>query len=141
MYGMLDMASPVKSRDPDYQKGLRRALAASTVFQDEVNEHMPLQLAHTFLMVAMSEGKSLREYADMAGVAQSSMSRRLLDLGQKNRKNEPGYLLIDRMQDPMELRKNIYTLSPKGKLLAAKVVAAILGKRAGDTEGIQDGET
>lgn len=128
MHGMIDMPNRTPARSQEEQAVLRRALATLAVFQTEVNEHMSLQLAHTFLMVSLSEGKSLREYSELAGVAQSSMSRRLLDLGQKNRNNEPGHLLIERQQDPMELRKNIYTLSPKGRRLVAKIVGALKGK-------------
>lgn len=35
----------------------------------------------TFLLVAMYEGKSVQEYADMANVSQTTMSRHLGDIG------------------------------------------------------------
>ena len=54
------------------------------------NEDMTVAAAISFLMVAMFEGRSLREYAEMLGCSHSTMSRHLLDLGEQNRKREPG---------------------------------------------------
>jgi DNA-binding MarR family transcriptional regulator len=50
------------------------------------NPTMPIQMAASFLLVAKNEGKSLRELCDLSGVAQSTMSRHLLDLGERNRR-------------------------------------------------------
>src|SRR3546814_10232505 len=79
---------------------------------------IPTQLVQTFVDVALNEGKSLGELAELVGSNASTVSRHLLDLGERNRRMEPGYGLVDRRVDPMELRKNSYFLTPKGKALA-----------------------
>src|SRR3546814_8246995 len=78
-------------------------------------------LFRSFVDVALNEGKSLGELAELVGSNASTVSRHLLDLGERNRRMEPGYGLVDRRVDPMELRKNSYFLTPKGKALAASI--------------------
>ena len=87
----------------------------------KIDETISLQLCITFIMVAMHEGCSLTDIWKQTGWAQSTVSRHMLDLGQFNRHKGPGFNLIQSERDPMELRKNIYTLTPKGRALANKV--------------------
>jgi DNA-binding MarR family transcriptional regulator len=83
---------------------------------------IPSQVVQAFIAVALNEGKSLTEIAEAMGARISTASRQLLDLGDRNRRMEPGYHLIDRRQDPMNLRVNIYTLTPKGRMLAQAII-------------------
>jgi DNA-binding MarR family transcriptional regulator len=87
-----------------------------SAFQEH-NPTMPIQMAASFLLVAKNEGKSLRELCDLSGVAQSTMSRHLLDLGERNRRFGEGLGLVRGDHDPMELRRKQYTLTPKGRKL------------------------
>lgn len=91
----------------------------------EVDESMQIQLAMTFLMVAMHEGCSLTDIYKQTGWAISTISRHLLDLGERNRNKNPGLNLVESRRDPMELRKNIYTLTPRGRKLAGKLVSLV----------------
>lgn len=90
--------------------------------KDEVNPAMPIQQAIAFVLVGLNEGASLKELVKIAEVKQATMSRHLIDLGTRNRHLEPGYNLVACRQDPMELRKNQYTLSPKGHALINKII-------------------
>ncbi len=97
---------------------------------EEFSRHYPncpIQIAHTFLLVVLNEGKSMRELGDIAGLPQSTMSRHLLDLGPRNRWKEPGLKLVKHRYDPMEMRKKQYTLSPKGRALVKRIVNIING--------------
>jgi DNA-binding MarR family transcriptional regulator len=83
---------------------------------------MPLQQARAFLLVASNEGLGVQEYAQLANVSQSVMTRNLLDLGARNRKREPGFgLLVSRM-DPMDMRKHQTPLTDQGQRLVKRVV-------------------
>ena len=106
-------------------KALRRFDRALKQVRTSIDPTVPTQLVQAFVLVALNEGKSLTELAQALGSSASTVSRHLLDLGERNRKMEPGYGLVDRRVDPMELRKNIYTLTPKGKLLAASISDAM----------------
>lgn len=59
--------------------------------------------------------ESLQELADMSGIRKATMSRYLLDLSDKLRTGDNGYKLINRDIDPEELRRNMYTLAPRGR--------------------------
>lgn len=93
--------------------------------KDEVNPAMPIQQAIAFVLVGLNEGASLKELVKIADVKQATMSRHLIDMGTRNRHLETGYNLVACRQDPMELRKNQYTLSPKGQALIAKIIKRI----------------
>ena len=93
----------------------REALVAFT--QDADRDTMPLQYLTTFLLVAMKPGLSVTEYAEFGQRSGSVMSRHLLDLGERNRKKQPGFGLVVGRPNPMELRKHEYFLTPKGRAL------------------------
>lgn len=99
------------------ERVLRQARAA-------IDPNVPTQLVQAFVLVAMNEGKSLTELAKLAGSSASTASRHLLDLGERNRKKEPGYGLVNRQNDPMSLRTNIYTLTARGRLVATTLAEA-----------------
>ena len=82
-----------------------------------ISPTMPIQLVQTFLLVAQNEGAGLRELAGMAHAKLPTMSRHLLDLGERNRNMQPGFGLVERVPNPMELRSNQYYLSRKGRNL------------------------
>jgi len=83
----------------------------------KISPTMPVQQILAFLSVAMHEGTSLKELVEVSKTKTPTMSRHLIDLGPRNRRMEPGYKLIECRQDPMELRKNQYTLSERGRFL------------------------
>jgi DNA-binding MarR family transcriptional regulator len=74
-----------------------------------------------FLLVALQEGLSVGEYAERAGISMSTMSRNLLDIGDRNRHMEEGYGLITGRAKPMNLREKEYFLTDKGRALVHKV--------------------
>jgi DNA-binding MarR family transcriptional regulator len=91
------------------------------LYTKEVNvPTMPLQYITAFLMVARAEGKSVTEYAEIAGVSTSVMSRHLLDIGDRSRTHEPGYGLVTSRPNPTELRRHEIFLTPKGRALAMR---------------------
>lgn len=91
----------------------------------ELKATMPLQYVTSFLLVALDEGQSVTEYARRAGVAQSVMTRHLLDLGESNRYREEGFGLIDSRPDPLDRRAHLAVLSQKGKGFVGKLVRAL----------------
>ena len=86
------------------------------------NPQVPLAIAEAFLLVALNEGASLRELCEISGQPQSTMSRHLLDLGDKNRKGEPGMKLVEWEMDPWELRRKMYRLTTRGRKLMRTIL-------------------
>jgi DNA-binding MarR family transcriptional regulator len=97
-----------------YDRALRQSRAA-------IDPLVSSQLIQAFLAVALHEGQTLTEIADSLGANLSTASRQLLDLGDRNRKREPGYGLVEVVADPMNLRINRYSLTPKGKLIIREI--------------------
>lgn len=83
----------------------------------------------TLLSVAADEGKGVVDYAGDAGFAQTTMTRHLLDLGQMNRRREPGLGLLVQRMNPIDLRQHQTFLTPIGKALVNRAVKAAQGKR------------
>jgi DNA-binding MarR family transcriptional regulator len=105
----------------DDQQAIDNALAFLDAFR-QIRPTMPLQHAYTFMLVASKEGQGVLDYAEMAGVANSVMTRHLLDIGPKTRNREPGYGLVEQHMDPMDMRKHRTFLSHAGRALLAKVI-------------------
>lgn len=116
------------SRTPPPQDGslpaLKRAMSFINVFR-AIKQTMPLQHAYTFMLVAMNEGLSVSEYAEMAGVAQSVMTRHLLDIGPHNRRRGEGYGLVIQRPNPADFRQHQTFLTSQGKALLHRVLLTL----------------
>ena len=110
------------SEEERRMRGLKRFERAVGQVRTSIDPLVPTQLVQAFLTVAMEEGMTLTEISERLGTNLSTASRQLLDLGERNRKMEPGYMLVNRIVDPNNLRVNRYTLTPKGKLLVNQLV-------------------
>ncbi|API58510.1 hypothetical protein BSL82_03645 [Tardibacter chloracetimidivorans] len=111
--------------DKQGRRGLTKGYRHLTQIQAMIGTTIPMQLARTFYVVALNEGKSLHELAKMMGISDSTVSRHLLDLGERNRRMEPGYGLVERTVNPSNLKQNFYTLTPRGRQVA-EVLADLL---------------
>lgn len=109
----------------------RRQLQALYNALEEVRviaQQMPIQQAMALILVALHEGKSLRELTDLMGCKMPTLSRQMIDLGIRNRRMEPGYQLVESRQDPLEYRKNQYTLTVRGKHVIKAMLKALGGR-------------
>jgi DNA-binding MarR family transcriptional regulator len=111
--------------DTDFQRAVRRLDRLLATIRSSIDETIPVQIAHTFVIVARNEGKGVVELAEIAGTNKSTMSRHLLDLSESLRSGQPGYGLLIRASDPGNLRSVLYTLSPRGKLLLGNLVGVL----------------
>jgi DNA-binding MarR family transcriptional regulator len=83
---------------------------------------IPASMIEAFLRVALNEGCSLRDIVELSGKPQSTVSRHLLDLGDRNRKGEPGLGLVSWRIAPDELRRKEYSLTAKGRGLLRRIL-------------------
>lgn len=87
-----------------------------------VDHEMPLQQARClFIIAASEEGMSLSDIAKKAGIGLATASRYVGALGSINRKREEGLQLIESFEDPMERRKKIIRLTPKGRAVVRRI--------------------
>jgi len=111
-----------------YDMSDRRHLdKVSSLFQAfrTLDPTMPLQLAYTFILCATYEGESIGDIARRAGFARATTSRHILDLGEFDRKKQPGYGLVETKIDPMELRRKTVHLTPKGRHLLNQIITTM----------------
>ncbi|QOT72826.1 hypothetical protein H5V43_06860 [Sphingobium fuliginis] len=95
-------------------KTIKRIIDA---FRNSISESAPLSLVQSFIAVCENEGKGVVELAEIVGSSRTTMSRHLLDLSESLRSGADGYKLLQRTQDPSNMRSVVYTLTPKGKVL------------------------
>jgi DNA-binding MarR family transcriptional regulator len=83
-----------------------------------VDQEIPIAQMLLLLEVAQAgeSGTSLTEIASKHGMGQANASRNLAQLGKSNRKHVAGYQLIDAIENPMDRRFKILTLTNNGKL-------------------------
>lgn len=115
----------------DIRGSIRSALKILHTFRD-LSLTMPVGEVLMFLTVALNEGASLTELAALADVRKSTASRYLLDLSDKTRSGSKGHGLVNREQDPAELRRNMYSLTAKGR----KVIAQLSATASTATTGV-----
>ena len=102
---------------------LRKADRLLQTIRGQIDRSVSVEVAHAFILVALNEGASPSELAEMAGATKSAMSRYLLDLSERLRNGDTGRDLLQRVQDPLNMRSVKYILSPKGKLLKNSIVS------------------
>lgn len=103
-----------RHRDQE-DKDATLALMASLEPFRAANPTMTLQQLASFLFVAKDEGKQVSSYAREAGLAQGVMTRNLFDLGEFNRRREPGLGLVEQRPDLNDRRAHLTYLTHKGR--------------------------
>tara|TARA_S200002703_G_scaffold158622_2_gene169511 strand:- start:6286 stop:6636 length:351 start_codon:yes stop_codon:yes gene_type:complete len=83
-----------------------------------LDKEMASQTMAVYLAVAShgGEGVSMATVKDDLGIAQSSASRNINLLCKTSRHMKPGHNLLETYEDPMERRRKLCRLSPRGKL-------------------------
>lgn len=112
----------------DERAALERFLQVLETLRD-LKPNMPLHMAAAFVRVSLREGASVADLTRDAGVAQSVMSRHLLDIGPQNRDREPGLGLIEHKLSPGNLRVHEVVLTRKGISYARRIARLLLGQR------------
>lgn len=88
-----------------------------------IEAEMPLQQLHCLLLIAQAEeGLSLTDLSKKAGIGLATASRYVSALGKQNRHREEGLLFVEAFEDPMERRKKIIRLTPKGRATINKLI-------------------
>lgn len=84
----------------------------------KLDPELPSQMGATFVLVAARPGITMKDMAEILGISQASCSRNVAALSKWHRLNKPGHDLVEAMEDPIERRRKIVKLTPKGKRVA-----------------------
>lgn len=88
----------------------------------DLDMDMPIAQALSLLLIAKHEGLSLSDLAKKAGVGMASASRYVAAFGKPTKPGAKGFGLAVAVEDPMERRKKIINLTPKGRAFVAKLL-------------------
>jgi hypothetical protein len=114
-------------------RSLKAALQLLKLFR-EVDPEMPMGAARAFLLIAAEENLSVADLQRQGDTALSSASRYHGYLGREDRHHRPGKGLVVALPSLEDSRKKALRLTPRGRLLASKVVDAVnKAKRASRT--------
>ena len=86
---------------------------------------IPARCVQAFFLVAEQEGLPVSEYAKRGDLSATTMSRNLLDMGERDRNHEEGPGLVESHENIMNRRETLYRLSPKGRALLAAITRAL----------------
>lgn len=120
------MADPFRSQVTSAQ--LEKVLEAFELLR-LLDREMPGQVVCCFLYVASHDGCHKQAMEDALGLTAASSSRNtdILSKGRPGRSAE-GLDLITKEVDPSNRRRQVLTLTPRGKALAQHMKATIYGK-------------
>ena len=90
-----------------------------------IRDTMPARCIQAFLLVAEKEGLSVGEYAKRAGLSPTTMSRNLLDMGERDRNYEEGAGLVEGKENVLNRREKVHRLTPKGRALVASLTQQV----------------
>lgn len=84
----------------------------------EIDVHMPIGQIQVLLTVAAAGeyGITMSDISTKLNIGTATLSRYVSGLGKINRHHEQGFCFVDSVEDPMERRRKILTLSLKGKV-------------------------
>ena len=86
---------------------------------------IPARCVQAFFLVAEKEGLAVSEYAKRGGLSAITMSRNLIDMGERDRNHEEGPGLVESHENIMNRRETLYRLTPKGRALLAAITRAL----------------
>ncbi len=109
---LLDVSAIMDMMPQQKRMGLKlyNALGAFRLIYSE----MPIQLAMSFMFIANNEGCSVTDVKKALDLSQSAASRLVAALTEWSNLKRPGYGLVVSKADPMEMRRKILRLTPKG---------------------------
>jgi DNA-binding MarR family transcriptional regulator len=103
------------------QRPLIRTMLTAIPLIRDIRPTMTVSACEAFWLVAQKEGLTVGDYAKQAGVAQTTMSRHLQDLGEYDRRHDEGAGLIESRINPMNRRERLHYLTAKGRALLAAI--------------------
>lgn len=86
---------------------------------------IPARCVQAFFLVAEKEGLPVNEYAKRGDLSAITMSRNLIDMGERDRNHEEGPGLVESHENIMNRRETLYRLTPKGRALLAAITRAL----------------
>jgi DNA-binding MarR family transcriptional regulator len=114
--------NPTSMDDAGRLECLAQALGCIT---EITGSRVAVEAVKVLLHVASNPPLTVTDIAKATGQPLNTASRQLLDLGTKNRNLQPGWGLIEPVQDAADLRSRSYRLTEKGQELVARILGRL----------------
>ncbi|GGA51774.1 MarR family winged helix-turn-helix transcriptional regulator [Pelagibacterium lentulum] len=101
-------------------EGIDQLLELIGLFREQ-HPMMPMQMAHTFLLIARYPGIRASELIDITGLSQPSVSRNVAALTKLDSNGSSGLSLIKRTLCPEDPRVHRLKLTKKGKQFLSEI--------------------
>lgn len=89
----------------------------------QVDPEMPIAQAMCLFVIAQEkEGLSLTELSRKVGIGMATASRYVASLNKMTRYRTEGLKLVESFEDPLERRKKIIRLTPKGQIALRNIL-------------------
>jgi hypothetical protein len=86
---------------------------------------IPARCVQAFFLVAAKEDQSITAYAKKGDLSANTMSRNLIDMGERDRNQEEGPALVEKYENILNRREHLYRLTPKGRALLAAITGRV----------------
>ena len=108
---------------------VNQALQVLEIFRD-LDQEMPIGEAVSFLLIANGQtraggGLTVTELGRLGGFALATASRYMKSLSLKNRRGEPGHEIVTDERDPLDERRKVLRISPKGGRVIHRIQQAL----------------
>lgn len=96
---------------------LQQLDTALATFAQLDSTHWPNHFSRVFLAIAESQPATYRQIAEQLAMTENSVARTVKALGTTNRRGDRGFGLVTSSRDPIECRRFVATLTPRGERL------------------------
>lgn len=119
----------INNVDSDNKVTANRVLQVLDIFRD-LDADMPIGEAVSFAHIALGEtqgggGLTVTELGERGGFALASASRYMKSLGKKNRHGDPGHEVVADTRDPLDERRKVLRLTPKGHRIVQRMKSVV----------------
>lgn len=96
----------------------------------DLDPEIQAQAIATLLVIAQNpDGIKMQDLGKQVRISQSSVSRNVSLLSHTQRYGRPGHDLVVAFEDPMERRRKLVRLTPKGKRVVNRLLDVLGGSR------------
>ena len=101
--------------------GMKKFMRTIAHFK-KLSDSFPQSYMEALLHIALKPGLGTSDYAERLETSKSNCSRILGIIGERPRRSDEHYDLIEQVDDPADARKTHYYLTPKGYSVMKKVL-------------------
>lgn len=93
--------------------------------RENLDPEMPIQMLLMYLYVARYPGITMKDMGNRMDLSQASCSRNVAALSKVHRLGKPGLDVVEAHEDPVERRRKVTNLTPRGKRVLEALTSGV----------------